>query len=102
MGALPHDRGWSGPAVFFEYEKLAKVRLTRMAFDYYAGGAADGITARANHRAYDEIFLRYRILAGGGRATGVGCAQGECCQVSATRSATPARPARVPTRASRH
>ena len=55
----------------FEYERLAKARMTRMAFDYYASGAMDEITVRANHRAFDEIFLRYRVLAGvGERDTG--------------------------------
>lgn len=50
----------------FEYERLAKACMTQMAFDYYAGGAMDEITVRANHRAYDEIFLRYRVLSGVG------------------------------------
>jgi 4-hydroxymandelate oxidase len=50
-----------------DYERLAKARLAPMVFDYYAGGAMDGITARENHRAYDEIFLRYRVFAGVGR-----------------------------------
>lgn len=50
----------------FEYERLAKARLTPMAFDYYASGAMDEITVQANHRAYDTIFLRYRVLAGVG------------------------------------
>jgi 4-hydroxymandelate oxidase len=50
----------------FEYERLAKARMTPMAFDYYASGAMDEITVQANHRAYDEIFLRYRVLAGVG------------------------------------
>ena len=50
----------------FDYERLAKARLTKMTFDYYASGAMDEITVRANHRAYDEIYLRYRALAGVG------------------------------------
>jgi 4-hydroxymandelate oxidase len=50
----------------FEYERLAKARMTPMAFDYYASGAMDEITVKANHRAYDDIFLRYRVLAGVG------------------------------------
>ena len=48
----------------FEYERLAKARMTPMAFDYYASGAMDEITVRANRRAFDEILLRYRVLAG--------------------------------------
>jgi 4-hydroxymandelate oxidase len=51
----------------FEYEKLAKARLSTMAYDYYASGAMDEITVAANHRAYDEIFLRYHVLAGVGQ-----------------------------------
>jgi 4-hydroxymandelate oxidase len=51
----------------FDYERLAKARLAPGTFDYYAGAAMDGITARENHRAYDAIFLRYRIFAGVGR-----------------------------------
>ena len=50
----------------FEYERLAKARMTPMAFDYYASGAMDEITVKANHRAYDDILLRYRVLAGVG------------------------------------
>jgi len=50
----------------FEYERLAKARMAPMAFDYYASGAMDEITLKANHRAYDDIFLRYRVLAGVG------------------------------------
>ena len=50
----------------FEYERLAKARMTPMAFDYYASGAMDEITVAANHRAYDDILLRYRVLAGVG------------------------------------
>jgi 4-hydroxymandelate oxidase len=50
----------------FEYERLAKARMTQMAFDYYASGAMDEITVAANHRAYDDILLRYRVLAGVG------------------------------------
>lgn len=63
----------SHPSVvdLFEYERLAKTRMTKMAFDYYASGAMDEITVLANHRAYDDILLRYRVLAGvGERETG--------------------------------
>ncbi len=51
----------------FDYEKLAKARLSTMAYDYYASGAMDEITVAANHRAYDEILLRYRVMAGVGQ-----------------------------------
>ena len=52
------------PINLFEYERLAQARLSTMAYDYYAAGAMDEITVRGNHRAYDELFLRYRVLAG--------------------------------------
>jgi 4-hydroxymandelate oxidase len=50
----------------FEYERLAQAHLTPMAYDYYASGAMDEITVQANRRAYDDIYLRYRVLAGVG------------------------------------
>ncbi len=52
------------PVNLFEYEQLAKERMTPMAFGYYASGANDEITVAANHQAYEEIFLRYRVLRG--------------------------------------
>jgi len=55
------------PLNLFEYERLAHARLPAMAYDYYAAGAMDEITVRANHTAYDDIFLRYRVLAGVGQ-----------------------------------
>lgn len=51
----------------FEYERLAKDRMTPMAFGYYASGANDEITIEANHQAYNEIFLRNRVLCGVGK-----------------------------------
>jgi len=54
------------PINLFEFERLAKSRLTPMAYDYYAAGAMDEITLHANRRAYDEIFLRSRVLVGVG------------------------------------
>ncbi len=54
------------PVNLFDYERLAKERMTVMAFGYYASGAKDEITVAANHQAYNEIFLRYRVLRGVG------------------------------------
>jgi len=54
------------PINLFEYERLAKARMTQMAFDYYASGAMDGITVQANHEAFNEILLRNRVLCGVG------------------------------------
>ena len=44
------------------FESAARDRLPQMVYDYYAGGALDEITLRANRDAYDEIALRYRVL----------------------------------------
>jgi 4-hydroxymandelate oxidase len=49
-----------------DYEQSAKERMTAMAFGYYASGAKDEITVAANQQAYNEIFLRYRVLRGVG------------------------------------
>jgi isopentenyl diphosphate isomerase/L-lactate dehydrogenase-like FMN-dependent dehydrogenase len=46
------------PAVnLFEYERLARARMTPMAFDYYARRAMDEITVRAKRRAFDAVTL---------------------------------------------
>ncbi len=50
------------PINLFDFEKLAKEKLPQMAFDYYSSGACDEITLRRNHAAFDEIFLKYRVL----------------------------------------
>ena len=50
------------PVNLFDFESLAKEKLSVMAYDYYAGGACDEITLRKNHTAYDKIFLKYRVL----------------------------------------
>ncbi len=51
-----------GPVNIFDFESLAKEKIHPMAFDYYFGGAGDEITLRRNHSAFDEIFLKYRVL----------------------------------------
>jgi 4-hydroxymandelate oxidase len=45
-----------------ELEALARERLDPKAFDYYAGGAGDELTVRANRAAWDRIAIRYRVL----------------------------------------
>ncbi|CAN5746961.1 alpha-hydroxy acid oxidase [soil metagenome] len=50
------------PLNLAEYEEAARARLPRMVYDYYAGGADDEITLRANRAAYGSIFLRPRVL----------------------------------------
>lgn len=53
------------PLNLYEYEALARERLSPMAWDYYSSGALDEITLRANREAFDRIELRYRVLRGG-------------------------------------
>ncbi|KAL5731738.1 (S)-2-hydroxy-acid oxidase [Ranunculus cassubicifolius] len=45
-----------------EYEPLAKQRLPKYAFDYYASGAEDQWTLRENRNAFARIQFRPRIL----------------------------------------
>jgi isopentenyl diphosphate isomerase/L-lactate dehydrogenase-like FMN-dependent dehydrogenase len=46
-----------------EYETAARAKLPAMVFDYFAGGAADEVTLRAARAAWEERFLRYRVMA---------------------------------------
>jgi len=50
------------PINLFEYEQLAKQRLSRMAFDYYSSGAGDEVTLRDNRAAFERVKLRPRML----------------------------------------
>ena len=52
------------PVNVSEFEGLAERTMPRGAFDYYAGGAEDEQTLRANRAAFQEIFLRPRMLTG--------------------------------------
>lgn len=50
------------PVNLHEFEEAARTLLPRQAYDYYAGGANDGITLRANREAYEKIVLHYPVL----------------------------------------
>jgi 4-hydroxymandelate oxidase len=50
------------PVNIEEFEAIARDRLDRGAFDYYAGGADDEITLRENREAFRRLALRYRVL----------------------------------------
>ena len=52
----------SAPVNLREFEPLAQARLSRMAYNYIAGGAADEITLRRNRDAFDDIRLQPRVL----------------------------------------
>lgn len=45
-----------------DFERLARERLSRQAWDYYASGAHDEITLGENRSAYDRLELMYRVL----------------------------------------
>jgi 4-hydroxymandelate oxidase len=45
-----------------ELEMQARGRLPAMVHDYYASGADDEVTLRANRAAFEQIALRYRVL----------------------------------------
>src|ERR671914_2311011 len=44
------------------YEDAARGSLPRAVYDYYAGGAEDEVTLRANRAAYERYFLRPRVM----------------------------------------
>jgi 4-hydroxymandelate oxidase len=46
----------------FDYEELARKRLTAMAYEYIAGGAGDEVTLRDNRTHFDAIRLKPRVL----------------------------------------
>lgn len=50
------------PLTIDEYEAVARERMERAAYDYYAGGAGDEVTLAANRAAFDRIRLRPRVL----------------------------------------
>lgn len=61
--SLPEgDRTGSVPLNLAEYEAAARAGLPRMVYDYYAGGADDELTLRANRDAYRTVALRPRVM----------------------------------------
>ena len=49
-----------------DYEPIARERLPRDVYDFYAGGAGDEWTLGENRRAFDRWMLRPRYLRGAG------------------------------------
>lgn len=54
MNTLPHN--------LQAYEDIAAHLLPRAAWDYYRGGSDDEVTLAANRMAFQQIFLRPRVL----------------------------------------
>jgi L-lactate dehydrogenase (FMN-dependent) and related alpha-hydroxy acid dehydrogenases len=52
----------SEPVSLDDFELLARERLSHMAHEYVAGGAADEITLRWNRQSFNRILLRPRVL----------------------------------------
>jgi 4-hydroxymandelate oxidase len=52
----------SDPVNVEEFEEAARGRLPGSVYDYYAGGAEDEVTVRANREAFRRRSLRYRVL----------------------------------------
>ena len=50
------------PVNVFEFESLARAKMEPTAFEYFAGGAEDEVTLRANRSAFEKILLRPRYL----------------------------------------
>ncbi len=50
------------PVNLLEYEPLARERVSSMAYEYIAGGAADEITIRRNRDAFSALRLKPRVL----------------------------------------
>ena len=50
------------PLNLIEYEEVARARLSKMAYAYYAGGADDEVTLAANRAAWARWALHYRVL----------------------------------------
>ena len=50
-----------------EFEQQARERLDPAVYDFFAGGADDELTLRANEAAFARIGLVPRVLRGGGR-----------------------------------
>jgi FMN-dependent dehydrogenase len=46
----------------FEFEPVAQLRMSHMAWEYFNGGVADEITLRWNREAYDRLRLRPKVL----------------------------------------
>ncbi|GII04459.1 alpha-hydroxy acid oxidase [Planobispora takensis] len=60
------------PGTLREFEAAARARLDPAHYDYFAGGAGDEVTLRANEAAFERLTLLPRVLRGGAKLrTGV-------------------------------
>ena len=61
---MEHRPAWMEALSLRDFEALARECMPPDAYDYYAGGAADEVTLRANTAAFDRRRLRPRVLSG--------------------------------------
>src|SRR4051812_280633 len=54
--------GHPPPVCLTDFEPLARAKMSAMAYEFLAGGAADEITLRANREVFDRMRLMPRIL----------------------------------------
>ncbi len=47
-----------------DYQKLARAKLPKMVYDYFAGAAEDEFTHQRNQSEYQDWLLNYRVLTG--------------------------------------
>ena len=55
-------RGVTEPVNVEELEAIARARLDKGVYDYYAGGAEDELAVRGNREAFQRLRLKYRVL----------------------------------------
>ncbi|HEY4564665.1 MAG TPA: alpha-hydroxy acid oxidase [Thermoanaerobaculia bacterium] len=50
------------PVNVFDLEAIARERLPRESWDYYASGAEDEVTLRASRAAFERLSIAYRVM----------------------------------------
>ena len=50
------------PCNLFDFEGPAREKLPPTVYDYFASGAGDEVTLRANRAAFERLCVHYRVL----------------------------------------
>src|SRR6201993_1156585 len=61
-GTTGGSRMDANPVNIYEYEEIAKGKMSRGEYDFIAGGATDEITLRRTRAVFDSIMLRPRMM----------------------------------------
>lgn len=56
------ELGVMGPVNVHEFEEVAKQKLSKVAYDFIAGGVEDELTLRANRAAFEKVFIVPRVM----------------------------------------